>query len=1048
MHGRAGYEDYRLFASKQHNRCRVCGTELDIGVDVLGKRLDARWDIVCVPCGTEVAHAPKDRLRPIATRPGAPAGPAPSAGAHRACGDMGGTPWSKLVRYLRLCVERESALEPIPLNERDRWRVLPLRQESVLCGSDPTVPLLPQIQELIADLDEMEAVFYGWPTVVVTDERHRPFVAPLFFRRLEPASQPAGAIPLADLLPQVNMGLISSTWFSPDLVAAAVKTLAVGAVGFGQPAALTATALAPLTALGLPVSQLDPGALLDLLTLEDPWRPQEIGVFNLVMAGRAVFDDDAKRSLIQDLEWMERASDWRAGAARLLFETIDAPLLSLPNSCAVELNDSQERSLAAANRAPLTVITGPPGTGKSQTVVGIVADAWMRGETVLLASTNNSPIDSVVEDKMAAVDPALMLRTGNVKVRAQLAAKLRDLVSGIQRPDPGEPPPLAPLTLAYHQAARELGERARAERDVLTAAERRDRAQAVVWGRESVPPDVARDRLAARARRALRTRWGWLRRRRSRACLDMAGISDPGVTIAQLVEWATAEDEFESAWRSLQAFLRDYPGQPLERFRAASDAWRAASTASVRARVRNGYLEGASVLAELADALSDGGSRRELIGQAARYVMGWATSALSTRPNFDCIAGSIDLVIIDEASQCSLAQVLPLVYRAKRLVIVGDPAQLTPVVTVPADELRGLAVQAGLDHETLVASHLTYGRDSAFSTFAARLRSGPQLLKEHYRCHPAIIQFCNQQFYRGQLVVLSPVDRVDGRKHGLEWYEVVGRTESGRDRSPINHAEPEAVARWVDGSDLPVEDIGVVTPFRGQANLIKRLLASGAYAAVQVGTAHTFQGGERDTVLFSTVLSTDCLDGTAAWVESERNLINVAVSRARRHLVVFGNRAELKRLRATTLLALADAASIYRDRAKAPLSAAARRLYEALLWHGLPARTGEMDEGYPIAMALDDIGGGRIDVEVSEFPNGDPRGAIQRQLDVRDANVRRLGWKVVRVPGWRAYLEPAAVAVELLHIVTDQVSAPPAAVRSSRIRTHLLEPQGQHGRQT
>jgi hypothetical protein len=895
----------------------------------------------------------------------------------------------------------------------------------VLCGSDPTVPLMPQIQELIAGLDGMEAVFYGWPTVVVTDERDRPFVAPLFFRRLEPINLATGAVPLADLLPQVNMGLTASKWFSPDLGARAAKTLAAGAIGFGDPAALTATAMRILTALGLPAPALDPGALLDALTLGDPWRPQETGVFNLVMAGRAVFDDDANRSLIQDLEWMERATDWRDGAGRLLFETVDPVALSLPDSSAIQLNDSQERALAAASRAPLTVITGPPGTGKSQTVVGVVADAWMRGATVLLASTNNAPIDSVVGDKMATVDEALMLRTGNGEMRGRLAAKLRDIVARIeQRPDPGMPPPIAPVTLTYHRAAHELGEHARVERDMLTAAERRDHARTLLWGGEQVPADIDRNRVTTRARKALRTRWAWLRRRRSRACLVMAGISDPRINIAQLVEWTNAEQDLEAARHGLQSFLQGHPGEPLDRFRAVSDAWRAASTAAVTARVRRGYLEGASVLAELAGALSDGGLRRELIGQAARYVMGWATSAQSTRPNFDCVAGSIDLVVIDEASQCNLAQVLPLVYRAKRLVVVGDPAQLTPVVTVPAEELRGLATQAGLDHEALVASHLTYGQDSAYSAFAARLSSGPHLLNEHYRCHPEIIRFCNQQFYGGQLIVLSRVDREMGRPRGLEWCEVVGRTEPGRGHSPTNRAEAEAVASRVVASGLPVEDIGVVTPFRGQASLISQLLAGGPCADVQVGTAHTFQGGERDTVLFSTVLSADCQDGTAAWVESERNLINVAVSRARKHLIVFGNRTELMRLHATTLLALADAASNHRVQAEVLLSPASKRLHEALLEQGVPARTGEMDEGYPVAIALDDVMGGRIDVEISEFPNGDARGAIQRQMDIRDANLRRLGWRVVRVPGWRAYLEPATAAAELLRMVMDQASHP------------------------
>src|SRR6202000_2313849 len=101
------------------------------------------------------------------------------------------------------------------------------------------------------------------------------------------------------------------------------------------------------------------------------------------------------------------------------------------------------------------------------------------------------------------------------------------------------------------------------------------------------------------------------------------------------------------------------------------------------------------------------------------------TSALSTRPNFACRAGAVDLVVIDEASQCNLAQVLPLAYRAKRLVVLGDPQQLSPVVTANAEELRALAVAAGTDHDTLAAAHHTYGEDSAYTAFAARFRPAP-----------------------------------------------------------------------------------------------------------------------------------------------------------------------------------------------------------------------------------------------------------------------------------------------------------------------------------
>lgn len=88
--------------------------------------------------------------------------------------------WSKLVEYLRSCVVQESLLEPVPLAHRQRWAALPITAETILCGNDVALPPLPEVTALFGSLEDLEAVFYGWPTVVVVDERERPHVAPLF----------------------------------------------------------------------------------------------------------------------------------------------------------------------------------------------------------------------------------------------------------------------------------------------------------------------------------------------------------------------------------------------------------------------------------------------------------------------------------------------------------------------------------------------------------------------------------------------------------------------------------------------------------------------------------------------------------------------------------------------------------------------------------------------------------------------------------------------------------------------------------------------------
>jgi hypothetical protein len=1029
---RSGYEDYKYFPSRRPNRCTRCGASLPIGVSVLGKPLDATtWDIVCLDCGTVSAKrrtpAPKSSPQSPATPRGGRQRPEPTPGSGH------GVPlptdaaspvqWPVLVNYLLSCVQLESLVAPVPLNERERWTVLPLPAETVLCGNDLTLPLLEPLQALFGSLEDMEGVFYGWPTVVIENDRRQPFVAPLFLRVLDKPSlsidtNEQAFVPVGEPLPQVNLGLLTTEWFSPELVAAAAAALAQGLIGFGQPQAMMAVAHQLATILGLPGDPLDPAALTDPATLADPWRPQEVGVFNLVMAFKGELDV-ATRSLIKDLRWMTGVTDWRASAARFLLEKGPSSAPSLPTSCAMELNDSQERALASASNAPLTVITGPPGTGKSQTVAAIVADAWLQGETALVTSTNNTPIDGVINDKMLLLDPGLILRTGNADKRREPGARIREL---LEQPSEGQPnhslADLSEATLVRHQVTSILERRARLEEAVLVTAGRRDQAREPLWGSQQLPP-IDRSSLRRLAERACRTRWRWLKRRRTQVCLMRLGIQDPSVTAEHVRDWVRAEDAFEGAWQDLMTFQQAHPADSaIERFEEADRRWRSISRTTVQEHVRKGFTAGAKVLQELAEVLNDEDlSRREAIAKAMPYVRGWATSALSTRPNFDCRAGVIDLVIIDEASQCTLAAVLPLAYRAKRLVIVGDPQQLPPVVTAYPQALRTLAAQAGTTYEELATANLTYGEDSAYTAFAARHGRDPYLLEEHYRCHPEIIQFCNEHFYGNRLTVLTRVDASDDRPRGLQWHEVEGRTERGRSGGALNRAEADAVTAWITECGMPPESLGVVTPFRAQARLIRQLLSERAGAAfkdVRVGTAHTFQGGECETILFSTVLSVDANPGTVAWLEGERNLINVAVSRARRHLVVFGSRKELRRLGASTPLALAEAAERHGLKPDPTWSEATHRLHMALVAHGIPATLGGVDEGYPLAIALIGRDGRRVDVELDEFPDGDPRGRAQRQTRTRDRHLMELGWTVVRVPAWRAYLDPEEVADQVL----------------------------------
>ena len=122
------------------------------------------------------------------------------------------------------------------------------------------------------------------------------------------------------------------------------------------------------------------------------------------------------RGLIRDLtEMVERNSPgWEntafgtvMGERKITSKEEHAPFEVVP------LNEEQRQAVRKAMSSPFTAVTGPPGTGKSQIVVSMIADAYMRGESVLFTSKNNKAVD-VVEDRVSSLSTSpLMIRTGN-----------------------------------------------------------------------------------------------------------------------------------------------------------------------------------------------------------------------------------------------------------------------------------------------------------------------------------------------------------------------------------------------------------------------------------------------------------------------------------------------------------------------------------------------------------------------------------------------------------------------------------------------------------
>ena len=239
----------------------------------------------------------------------------------------------------------------------------------------------------------------------------------------------------------------------------------------------------------------------------------------------------------------------------------------------------------------------------------------------------------------------------------------------------------------------------------------------------------------------------------------------------------------------------------------------------------------------------------------------------------------LDYVIIDEASQVDLITGVLALSCCQNVIIVGDTKQLpqitnekikTKLKTEAADPVYDY-----FDHSIL---------SSVISLYGNQLPR--EILREHYRCHPRIIEFCNQKYYDGELIPFTEPSLSDcplmlyKTAEGSHMRQVT----QGNKKGTYNQRELDVIIQEVlDAPEFAMEqgNIGIVTPYRKQADEAGRLISGG----VQSDTVHKYQGREKDTMIMSTVLSGTRGEYSLDFVDDPQ-MINVAVSRAIRQFVL------------------------------------------------------------------------------------------------------------------------------------------------------------------
>ena len=1032
-------KELRFIALKYAGRCRSCAMRLEAGQRAYWSPSSKKvWCIDCAGGKGSSVQVASDSVAGGSRNTATNASPSVSSSPKLAA-NSGQTPWQQLCNYAQRCIEAEAAKSLVPYVKKNSLWFLHRGEEKLVVGQSDSTPAPGELPGKLRS--RTGSIIYGWPTIVVTDRDHTLKVAPLFAVQIEPEQGSDNQWELyATMEPEFNLAITASGIFDPSITEDISDLLSHG-LPFGDADAFGVLAGRTADLLGLQI--LSP---LNARILESNIDRKQ-GIYNAAISVVAEWSGGYTSTLREELRRLQTREDWATtAAAHLLLDGFaqkeDKRPPSEPLAAPLVCNQSQEETLERLRRDPLTVVTGPPGTGKTQLVVNAVANAWLDGDKVLVTSTNNGAVDVAVDRAEKDVSNGLLVRTGNRDVREQVPDRIATALAQAATHRGNQAAARAQLKRVATERTQLMEQLARLdELDVklLQVVERREElrqalkeAARTLWTNASPPGlSISSYEIEQRARGLLRT---WLfprfrarRFRRRLGCLETASLD-------QLVIWAQIDQRIAKLTSQLEIGrakrqqLKSAVGDPTISVREADQKWADASLYAIRVDTATRISSGTNRLALFGTIPVSSDRFRRVISNSFRYLRGWACTALTARSNFPLESGLFDLVIVDEASQCSLAAVLPLAYRAKRLAVVGDPYQLNPIVSLSDGLLQEIATQTGLDNDDLRDRGIHYKDGSAYSAFEFVARpQTPVLLNEHYRCHPHIARWFNKTFYKGELTVLTDVSDVSQRDRAIYWYDVDGAAVRPATGSWLNRAEAEETVKQLRGAiESGYKTVGVVTPFTAQARLIDQIAKTqfGQDFLDDIdfvsGTAHRLQGDERDAVILSSVLSPGMSKSGARWIEKERNLLNVAVSRARRALIVLGHPL-MGDLGSPTLASLrvylrdevarnegtdSPSAEFRTDSTSEKILLDAMQLQALLPYGKLEV------EGYELDFALLEQGI-KLNIEVDGDQHLDARSQQRRQDITRDRVLVNLGWTILRIPAWRCHEEVDSVIEEI-----------------------------------
>ena len=545
-------------------------------------------------------------------------------------------------------------------------------------------------------------------------------------------------------------------------------------------------------------------------------------------------------------------------------------LLIFPFGC----NASQYQAVQNALTNRVSVIEGPPGTGKTQTILNLIANLVIEGKRAQVVSNNNAATDNILE-KMSEEEYGIGFLAARLGSRSNKEA----FVQG----QTGEYPD---MTTWEYKGTEDLSERLkilsaeldgiyRRQRELEKAQEDLDRIDTefkhfiLYLKEEGYDLKPFKVRKTSNPKKIMKL---------IRRCEDdekiglRTKLKGRLYGIGNLKLYKAKDAVILNAFR--YAFYITQINCVKKAIDAADDFLRSNHAESKAAELKDLSLE--LLKDNLSRKYSDKSQRtifddETIFRQPASFlneypiILGTTFSALSS---VNC---EFDYVIIDESSQVDISTGALALCSAKNAVVVGDSCQLPFVLS---DTKKRIA--SAIFSEYMIGDAYDFSKYSFLDSVKRVFPDAPvTLLREHYRCDPAIIGFCNDKFYNGSLLIMS---ERDGNNTALSAF----RTVAG------DHAKGKYNQRQIDvitDEILPKleydpKDVGIIAPYNDQIDKLIEIIND---ERILISTVHKFQGREKKVIIFCTV------DNNINEFIDDPKLLNVAVSRAEKSFILVTN---------------------------------------------------------------------------------------------------------------------------------------------------------------